>query len=390
MLFSDNITILEVNSTTLRLVQLKKRESNFYPIYTKVEKYDGIVKGMLVKPDQLFSTIQNMIYNMQQSISISVKKIFIILPQIFFGGVVEDCDVAVSGNLVSQIDINLLCSKCRKVISGHTIIDCVPVKFKTINDPVLENPIGQSCERLYGQVATISLDTKIKEFYDNVAKNVNKKFVYVCENSAIAYLLDESLKLTSKLRCLVTVREEYSSVSLVSGKAILSSKNINWGALHIIRVIQDLLQVNEEVATKLSKKLNLNVICHEANQYVLNYKNNVYKFSMKEVNDRVIQTLEYIFGQIAKLSAEYFKEENNNIPIYLTGHDICQIKGVAEILSASMDSTMAITINPNLLEFNTQSDYPLVGVIEKESQRLTQNSLQGKMSIFFRRIKNGY
>lgn len=388
-MLNDSITVLEVNSVTLRLVHLKKTGRLFYPVFTRTEEYAGIENGMLSKPDRLFVTLSSMFNSLFEKYPVYKKEINVILPQMFFSSIIEEVDIAIIGKAVIGRDVDNLYAKCIKVRSGHTVIDHKPIRFRTINEPNTDNPIGQECERLYGEIVTVGLDVRVKEFFDNLAKSIKKEFIYTGEGMSSAYLLDNKLKVNSRLRCIICMRQEHISVCLVNGKAIISSRTVDWGAKHILKSIQDLLNINPDMAEQLLNKINLNVAASADNQYIINYNGRTMFFDMKQVNDRVIQTFEYIFSLTAKEAADYFKDDNYNIPIYLTGDDICGIKGVAEILSANVETTMAMVISSDYQEYTTEGDYCLTGLIEEIIDNITKNSISVKASNFFRRIKNG-
>ncbi len=241
-------------------------------------------------------------------------------------------------------------------------IGYAPVSFKSLNNPVMFNPVGQECTKLYGVVSVILLEKRIKEFFDKAAKRLRKTFIYLGESNLCMEKADKDINIAGATRLLINFREEHISASLCKGKAILSTKIIDWGANHVIYALQDLLKIDFNKATILSNKLNLNVNCQDNDFYVLNDGDKLAEYNMKAVNKRVANTFDYLSQNIKK-AIDSFKLDTS-VPVYITGSDVCEIRGVKELLNNALGGEMLQTLTPKLINFDNTSNYPLVSCVE--------------------------
>lgn len=362
-MFYSPIVILEVNTVNLRLFAFKKNGDFFHSITQLSSDYAGIEHNKFIKPDQLFATIQNLFEKLKSKIKYIPSTIYVILPQCFIYTFVADSDIQISSSQVKMQDVHNLCEKCYCDNSSYEVISRTPIFFRTINYPVLYNPIGQNCDKLYGRISCAALEKSIKEFFDTSAKSLKKRFIYAGESNVSVEKLDKDLNIPGGIRLFINIREENLSVNLCKGKGIIVSKNIDWGANHIYYVLQDLLKIKFSLAKKMASKLNLNINCSENDVYVLNDGENLMELNMKAINDRIKDTLIFISDNI-KNAVNSFNIEGA-MPIYITGSEICQIRGFKEIMSNAIGGELVEILKPEYTNYDNLEDYPLVAELEK-------------------------
>ena len=362
MFYSPIVTVLEVNTVNLRLLALKRSEDFFRPIEVLTSTYDGATATGLNKPDKLFSTIQGLFSTLQQKIKLLPSKVYVQLPQTFIRTFVIENEIAINGKQVKKRDVDELYARCVSPDPHYDVISHAPVSFRSLNHLVMFNPIGEECSRLYGTISVVALEKSIKEFFDTAAKSLRKTFIYAGESNSAIEKADKDLNLPGNARILVNVRKEHISINLCKGKAIIASKFVEWGGNHIIYSLQDLLKINFASARAMMLKLNLNVNCLDADVYVYNDGEYLAEYGMKAVNKRVIDTLDYIAEQIRAAIASFRLDAP--IPVYVTGHDVCRVRGVKERLLSAIGGEMLILVSEQI-NFDSPSDYPIAGLIEK-------------------------
>lgn len=356
-------TVLEVNTVSLRLIAFTRSDDFFRSVASIETSYAGISDNKFLKPDQLFSTIINMFTELNGKIKYLSNKVYVSLPQSFIHSNVAQSDVAVLSKQVKQSDVDNLCKKCDCNDANYTITDYTPITFKSLNYPVMFNPIGQSCDKLYGKIACVSMEKRSKEFFDAVAKSLKKSFTYAGESNAVIDKLDRDLNIPGAIRLLVNIRDELISVCLCKGKAIVASQTVEWGANHVYYALQDLLKIKLPLAKNLAKKLNLNVNCAADDIYVINDGDNLLEYNMKAINDRVAETLVFIADSVKKAISS-FKIEGA-LPIYITGSDVCMIRGVKEIFTNGIGGEMIDILSTDRVNYDTAKDYVLIAQLEK-------------------------
>jgi cell division ATPase FtsA len=362
MFYGSVVTILEVNSVSVRLIAFKRSDDFFRPLVSLKSNYDGFEGKLLNNPNQFFITIQNLFAELSKKIKYLSNKVYVILPQGFIRTYVAESDVSISGKIVKEQDVVNLCKKCVCNDFNYSVINYTPISFKSLNYPIMFNPVGQSCDKLYGKISCICLDKKIKEFFDTASKSLKKSFAYVGESNALIEKLDKDLQIPSGLRLVVNMRQEQISVNLCKGKAIIASNTIEWGANHIYYALQDLLDIKLPMAKRLVEKLDLNVKCDSNDTYILNDGKDLYEFNMQAINKRVIETLSFIADNIKKI-VKSFKIEGS-LPVYITGNDVCMVRGAREIINNAIDGEMIDTVLPNRADYVTADDYILVAQLE--------------------------
>jgi cell division ATPase FtsA len=291
------------------------------------------------------------------------SKVYVILPQTFIKTAIAESEIAINGRQVTKRDVDNLYAKCISPDSSFSAIGHTPISFKSLNNPVMFNPIGEECTKLYGTISVVLLDKRIKEFFDTSAKSLKKNFVYAGESNVAIEKADKDINLPGAVRLLINFREEHISINLCKGKAILTTKYVDWGANHAIYALQDLLKIDFSKAKSLINKLNLNTNCVDTDFYVLNDGQNLAEYNMKAINKRVIDTLDYLAENIKK-EIDSFKLENR-VPVYITGNRFCEIRGVKEILNNALGGEMLEVLIPKNINYDNSNDYPLVSYLEK-------------------------
>lgn len=363
MFYSPIVTILEVNTVSLRLLAFKKSGYFFRSIETLTANYDGADHNGFNKPDKLFSIIQDLFSQLSEKVRFLPSKVYVILPQTFIKSAIAESEISINGRQVTKRDVDSLYAKCVSPDVNFSVIGHTPISFKSLNNPVMFNPIGEECTKLYGTISVVLLDKRIKEFFDTSAKSLKKNFIYAGESNLSIEKADKDINLPGAVRLLLNFREEHISINLCKGKAILATKYVDWGANYAIYAIQDLLKIKFPQAKQLANKLNLNVNCQDSDFYVLNDGQNLAEYNMKAINKRVIDTLDFLAENIKKEIASFKLE--NRLPVYITGSKFCEIRGVKEILNNAIGGEMLETLVPKSINFDSANDYPLVGYLEK-------------------------
>lgn len=363
MFYSSIVTILEVNTVSLRLLAFKKSGDFFQHIHTLSANYDGADYKSFNKPDKLFSIIQDLFCKLAEKVKFLPSKVYVVLPQTFIITSVAESEVSIGGKQITKRDVDMLCAKCESPDMDYIVIDYTPISFKSINNPIMLNPIGEECSKLYGTVSVICLEKRIKEFFDTSAKSLKKTFLYVGESNVSIEKADKDINLPGAVRLLINIREEHTSINLCKGKAVLTTKYVDWGANHIVYALQDLLKIGYLQAKSLLFKLNLNVNCIDTDVYILNDGDTLAEYNMKAINKRVVDTLNYIADNI-KSEIIALKLENS-LPIYVTGSDVCKVRGVKEIFNNALGGEMLTILEPKRINYELAGDYPLVSQLEK-------------------------
>lgn len=366
------VAILEVNTVSLRLTALKKSGSVFGPAATVNAAYAGLEGQNFIRPDKLFNTILQMFSDLAEQGGAIAAKVNVILPQCLMKNFLVESSVSLDGRQVRRSDLANLYKKCVIPSAEYTVVRHVPVSFRSLDNPVMHNPIGQACDKLYASVSCSCVHKLVKEFFDNVAKRLKKTFVYWGESDEAIRNLDQELKMPGKSRLLINLRQEHFSVNLCKGGGIIASGCAEWGANHVIYAIMDLLKCEKPLASRLAHKLNLNVDCDADDVYAVFDGENLMEFNMKAINDRVKDTLSYMSGKIKGIAGKLTLE--SSLPVYLTGSGICEVRGAADCLTGALRCENAAVLRADYAGFLGAENY----IIAAGAKRLEEE----KVSIF--------
>lgn len=305
-------------------------------------EYDGFSDTGFANPEDVFLKVERLVHSAESENGVVVKRVCCALPSDFFRYGVTEKDLAINGGVVTEKDVKNLLDHCAVGLPGYTVVEKLPLYYKSFNAPYMVDPVGQVAERLYVTASCGYLESRIKELFDNCAKKLKKEFVLNSYAMLAAKRLDHDF-LKGVRRAVILFTEGYLDVALCEGSVPVEVRSIAWGESSVRDALAQLLSCDKETRDLVFKRVNLNLAFEDGDRYRIVGK----EYSVKEVNSLVIEAIEYFAREVKKMLADLPKED---VVVYLTGCDLCENRGVKELFEDELgkDVYVAIGKEPNI------------------------------------------
>lgn len=365
-------SVLNIEYGTIKLVLFEKKNASFVYYAEKFLYYDGFDGNGFINPEDVFKKIQDLFAICQNEYGNIDKKVTALLPGVFYRFGIAERDKVIESGIVTDRDAESILSECGVRLPGYEATERIPLYYKSFSNPVMYSPVGEKTDRLYVTASVGYLRKDIKELIDNCAKRIGREFEYLSVCTAAAAKADNAL-VKGEDRIIVIFSEGHTDVALCKGVAATDVRSDLWGTRHVVYALSDKLGIDEELSAMLLKSINLNLAFNGNDSYNLAGT----AFSVQEVNTRIVETLQYFAKEIKKCVLDMTAESEP--PIYLTGSELCQRRGVREIFEDEIGRSVVL-LKSEVLNLEGCKNYVTASYNERINNRAGQNAVMRTVS----------
>lgn len=326
--------ILDIGSSTLRLMAVAKYSGRYRIIAEESVLYDGFMDGEFLSPDQLESDLGQLVDSISSKMRKTINSIIIGVPSEFSVCVCKRISRKYVGlHKITDHDLRDLYLSNANFGSSeeYTLISYSPMQcvlddnFKTLS------PVGKKTSSL---VLDASYILAKKSFIDLIKEKFSKIKIDKLEfiSSALGQAMNcEPVKDDKKPIAVVDVGHITTSVSVYKGEGLALLTSFAMGGGHISSDLMRVLGLNFKSAELIKRKVILTIENKRNENYEVCHKGNLIKAPINITNQVVKSRIEMIAKVIKDILS--IDELFENIDIYLTGDGITNFKGVKNIIN---------------------------------------------------------
>lgn len=337
MLKSTLYTILEVNSSNLNLMVVEKSVDYTHFIYNKQTPYDGFENRRFNNAEELFVLIQHAFTECEESTNIILNDFYVVLPQRFFRTSMQEKSKLLNGKAVEDKDIKKALNKFFVADSGFKPVNLLPITYKIDGNEYKNPPLGNLGKAFSVIIEQLALESSVEELFSTCAKRLGKTVNFVATTSLALHKY--SINKIMQKSIFVAINESSTDISLCEDSQVIENLTVEWGGDYVFMALMDLLDINKNNAKMLTSKINFNLPIADNGTYVLS-DGSRNSFEISKVNKHVITTLYYIIKDINK--SIYTLNRGTKLPVYFFGNEICDIRGIKDIIESFTETETII------------------------------------------------
>lgn len=325
--------ILDVGSSKISLFAFSAVKNNPVILASSEELYDGFMDGEFFEPTQITDVIQKLMMDLSLKLNVKIKKVYV--------GVPSEFSVCVCKRKVRKyVNVQkITSSKVEELFDGidefkgtdgYKLITASPMQYQLDSGLKTLNPEGKRSSQVIMDGSYILVKNSFIERFDKVLHNLGVEIVeYVSTILGQALLCINSLEPLSPI-AVVDIGHITTSVAIIKGEGLALLSSFSLGGGHITADIMQLLQKSFKDAELIKRKVSLTIKPQKDEKYIINNGGEIVSSHIQITNDIVksrIENIAQIIDNVLDID-EAFK----NIPIYITGNGICNIRGAINIL----------------------------------------------------------
>ena len=313
--------ILDIGSSTLRLLAVTKFAGKSRIVAEASILYDGFIDGEFLTVDTLGDDLAQLLGKMSSKLRKPITQILVGVPSEFCVCVCKRISRKYVGlHKITEHDLkNLYESNSSFGASeGYLVINYSPMQYLLDDDFKTLTPVG----KILAKKSFIDL---MQEKFNSVGVN---NVDFVC--SALGQAMNcEPVTDNKKPIAVIDVGHITTSVCVYKGEGLALLSSFSMGGGHISSDIMQVLGLNFKGAELIKRKVILTIENTKNDYYEICSKGNLIKAPINMTNQIVKSRIE----MIAKVVADILTIDNvfENIDIYLTGDGVTNFKGVKNI-----------------------------------------------------------
>ena len=370
------ISVLCVENGLIRLVLSERSEAGYVFYAENSVPFSGFDNEGFRSSEEVFEKIRSLYADTENRYGLTEDRAFVLLPGIFYNYDLVENQIRIDGGTVTEKDVQKLLSSCGKEVRGHLPVERTPIFYKSFYNPIMYDPIGEKTDSLYVTASVGYLRPAVKELFDNCAKRCLKNFEYCSFPTAVAHNAARFLPEGDKI--FIVFGRGHTDIASCSGRSPIAVTSRFFGYNDVIYSVTDLLNCTDDFADGLIMQSNLNLAFTPELKY--SFLGN--HFPVREVNTRIIETLLYIASVIAETVNAYSGEKET--PVYLTGSDICSIRGVKEIFEDQIGREIEI-LTSDAINLEGCKNFTLAGLCDKINRSVKPNFWEKLLAKIYRR-----
>lgn len=338
----------------MRLLLFVKKNGVFTYFNEEITDYDGFYFDGFKNPDDVFYKIQQLFSAVQRYGAVE-KNSIVVLPGAFFKYGVDERDVRIVSGTVTKNDVEALLASCGARLQGYEAVARMPLTFRTLLNPAVDNPVGEKADRLRVTASVEYLKSGIKELFDNCARRLGKSFQFTSFGSLAAKKSEKEAHCAE--RTIVLLADGNIDVVACRGGVPVDVKSDMLGARHVCYSLAEELECSDEVAEEIAMGANLNLNFSPSDVYVFGRD----EFSVSKVNTCMADAFIYLGGEIRNCIDGLPSE--GTPAIFLTGSKMCEVRGVREIFEDETGKDIKL-LQSDVLNLEGCADYVASAIIE--------------------------
>lgn len=325
--------ILDIGSSSLRLLATTKHAGKQRIIAEESVLYDGYMDGEFLSSDDLVDNFATLIQNMNQKTKKQINSVIIGVPSDFCVCVCKRISRKfVNAKKITEQDlVNLYQTNANFGSSEeYSLISYSPMQCVLDDDFKTLSPVGRKTSSLVLDASYVlsknSFIDLMRETFEKL-KIHNVEFISTALGQAMAC---ETIKDDQKPIAIVDVGHITTSVCVYKGEGLALLSSFAMGGGHVSSDIMQILNLGFKNAELIKRKVILTIESNKNEYYEVCSKGNLIKAPINITNQVVKSRIEMIAKVVADILSidDIFK----NIDIYLTGDGIANFKGVKNIL----------------------------------------------------------
>lgn len=312
-----------------------------------VKNYDGFMQGEWLNPDALAEAIEGALAEASSVAGVAIKRVYVSVPG-------EFCDVTCK-------EVNTTLNRRRKLTANDLyslmnmgddfdetveVINIQPVYYTLDNEVRVVQPEGQVTSKIGGFLSYItakaSFTTTVRAILNDLGIG-SVEFVSAPLAESLI-LFDETKRDATAI--LVDVGYLTTSVAIVKGDGLLMLKTFSLGGGFITADLTEQFSVSFADADQLKRKVILTLIPQEGDEYEVDGKKGLIRFSASDVNDVVSARIMHIATMVKKCLGMSNYKYPAHIPVSLTGGGVSFIKGAKDIFANTLERDVEIVAPP--------------------------------------------
>lgn len=325
--------ILDVGSSKISILAFSVLKNNPIILASSEEYYDGFMDGEFFEPTQITDVVQKLIMDLSIKLKVKIKKVYV--------GVPSEFSVCVCKRKVRKyINVQKITDrKIEELFDGveefkdsedYKLIIASPMQYQLDSGLKTLDPEGKRSSQVVMDGSYILVKNAFIERFDKTLHNLGVEVV-----EYVSTILGQALMCVNKSEPLnpiavVDVGHITTSVAIIKGEGLALLSSFSLGGGHITADIMQLLQKSFKDAEMIKRKVALTIKPQKDEKYIINNGGEVVSAHIQITNDIVksrIENIAQIIDNVLDID-EAFK----NIPIYITGNGICNIRGAINIL----------------------------------------------------------
>ncbi len=366
-MLKDCVAVLDIQSSHIDVVIGEKSVNNTFIFRAKesVEYYtffDGAFYDVKVLEEKISKLFLDLIEKNDIS---KITTCYVGVPGEFFKVVTTNFKITFNKpRRISYLDVKNLFDMAYegKEDCGYTLINRTAVYY-AVDGVRCDKVLGKVGSTLLGRLSFNLVSNNYKEVVGDILTRVGVK--------NIKYLpvpFAESLSLFSKeerdaTKILVDVGNVTTTISILSGNALLYSSSFALGGGLITAYLADKFKCDFDVAEKLKRKLNLGLRQNTLSKYTVFEDDNEYKFDRDVANATAISVLNEIAEQCDKELSKCTLKIPSDIETVFTGGGICFLRGAVEHITTTLGVFAKIAV-PNQPHYKKPNCSSLISLLD--------------------------
>lgn len=348
-MFSNIKFILDIGSSSLRLLAVSNFVGKTRLITEESVLYDGYLDGEFLTPEDLTNNLEDLISKMSIKLRKPIKAVTVGVPAEFCICVCKrisrkftDLHKITSAEVQSLYESNANFGDS----NNYSVINYSPMQFVLDDNIKTLSPVGKKSSGLVLDASYILAKNSFIELMLQTLNSIgveNVDFISTTLGQAVDCLHVNNLQ---KPFAVVDVGHISTSVCVCKGEGLALLSSFSMGGGHISSDIMQILGMNFKEAELIKRKVILTIESNKNEHYEICSNGNLVKAPINMTNQIVKSRIEIIAKVIAEILTgnEAFKD----IDIYLTGDGIANFKGAKSIVKQATGL--------NVLEYKIQFD----------------------------------
>ncbi len=363
----DCVAVLDIQSSHIDVVIGEKSVNNTFIFRAResVEYYtffDGAFYDIKVLEEKIAKLFIDVIEKNDIS---KIVTCYVGVPGEFFNVLTTNYKIAFNkARRITERDVKNLFDMAYegKDDCGYTLINRTAVYYAVdgVRTDKVINKVGSS---ISSRLSFNRVSNNYKEVVDNILTNVgikNIKYLPIPYCEAMSLFTKEERDLT---KILIDVGNVTTTISILSGNALLYSSAFALGGGLITAYLADKFKCDFEIAEKLKRKLNLGLRQNTLSKYVVIDDDNDYKFDRDVANNVAIDVLNQIAEQCDKELSKCTLKIPSDIETVFTGGGICFVRGAVEYITTTLGVFAKVAV-PNQPHYKKPNCSSLISLLD--------------------------
>lgn len=384
-------SILDFGSGKLTAVIAERGVNNTFNIHGTGEvEYAGFYQGEFVEPENLASSIEEVLTKVQTNSGKQIDKLYVGVPAEFSYCKTKAGGVAFKKRTkIGQDEIMAFFNIVGEGIAedNSTVINRSPIHFTLDDNKKCMNPKGQVSSKLAGEISFVLADNYFINVINKILLNFGIENVeYISSPLAEAiYLIDPEVRDTGAI--IIDCGYISTHIAFIKGDGLMGLNTFSVGGGHITSDLSQILQIGFKNAENLKRKIVLSLDASDDDFYEIVVKDgSTTPVSAKLTNEITLARLDMIAGLISRSLTALKSNYNGFVPVYLTGGGISYLKGGRDYLSKSIGTNVEV-LSPQVPQLNRPHFSSVLGILDLvlsqlESQKI---SFKEKLKRFFKK-----